>query len=126
MIGFVEIDWNGSIERFRPERPFTICKGLKKFAKGARYDEPKDVVLEQIAEANSKFKLTELQLNFVYQRCQATLGTAIEALGLSNESNVDECVNQWLDQSVSLNDGDDINTLAANIISDLTQKQNNN
>lgn len=88
VIGFVEIDWDGSIERFRSERPFYICKGLNWFADGERYDIPKDEVLMQIAEANRKFKLTELQLNFIYQRRHATLGTAIEALGLSNESNI--------------------------------------
>ena len=122
MFGFVEIDLDGSIERFRSERPFTICKGLKKFAEGARYDDPKEVVLAQIVEANSKFRFTELQLNSVYQNRQATLSAAIEALWLSNETNIDERINRWLDQNVTNHDGEDVNAIAANIISDLIKR----
>ena len=33
-IGFMEIDWDGHIERFPFKRPFYICKGLNCFANG--------------------------------------------------------------------------------------------
>ncbi len=122
MIGFVEVDLGRSVERFRSERPFYICKGLKWFAEGIKYDVPKETVLSQIAETNCKFKFTELQLNSVYQGRQATLCSAIEALGLSNELMVDERINQWLDQTVMSKDGEDVNAVASNIISDLIKK----
>lgn len=119
MIGFVEIDREGVNVRFRLERPFYICKGLKMFAEGVRYDIPKEKALTQIAEAGGKFKLTELQLNLVYKNRQATLNTAIESLGLSSAPNVDERISLWLDQTVTNNEDGDVNSIAAQIISDL-------
>ncbi len=122
-IGFVEIDWDGKIERFSSKRPFHICRSLNWFAHGELYDLPKEVVLEKIIKENSTFKFTEWQLNSVYQNREGILYAAVKALGLSNEPKVDELINRWLDESVSIFDDSDINSTAANIISELIKNQ---
>ncbi len=122
-IGFMEIDWDGHIERFPFKRPFYICKGLNCFANGELYDTQKEVVLDKIIKDNSKFQFTELQLNSLYLSRLGTLFATVEALGLSNLPKVDEYVTQWLDQEMNFEDGDDINSIAADIISDLIKSQ---
>lgn len=122
-IGFEEIDMDGHIERFPFKRPFYICKGLNWFANGELYDIPKKVVLDQIIKSNSKFQFAELQLKSLYQNREATLYAAVEALGLSNRPKVDDSINQWLDHVVSFKNDDDINSMAASIISGLIKKQ---
>lgn len=123
-IGFVEIDWDGKIERFTSKRPFDICRSLNWFAHGELYDLPKEVVLEKIIKENSTFKFTEWQLNSVYQNRQGILYAAVAALGLSNEPKVDESIKRWLDESVPFDDdSSDINSAAVSIISELIKSQ---
>lgn len=123
MIGFVEIDWNGTLERFRSERPFDVCQGLKWFASGIKHDVPKDIVIAQIISQNSKFEFPEWQLDAIYKNREGTLGAAIEALGLLNLPKVDDNINQWLDQTIPYGNGTDINFIAADIISNLINGQ---
>jgi hypothetical protein len=94
------------------------------FAHGELYDLPKEVVIEKIIKENSTFTFAEWQLKSVYQNRQVILYAAVAALGLSSHPKVDESINRWLNESVPFdNDISDINSAAANIISELIKSQ---
>ena len=108
---------------YRTEQAFDICKGLKFFAKGKRYDEPKEISIDRIMNSDKNFKFTPTQANVILTGFRGFLKAALEALGFNNAPNPDELVNEWLDQTESAGI-EDANKLAAYIISKLIQKHN--
>lgn len=103
---------------YRTEQAFNICKGLKFFAQGERYDEPKEIAIEKIINSGKKFKLTPTQANVMLTGFRGLLGAALDALGFSNAPNPDELVNEWLNQAMPDCSGD-ANKLATYIITKL-------
>lgn len=108
---------------YRTEQAFDICKGLKFFAKGKRYDEPKEIAIDRIMNSGKNFKFTPKQANVILTGFRGFLKAALEALGFNNALNPDELVNEWLDQTES-DSSEDANQSAINIISKLIQKHN--
>lgn len=112
-----------SIYPYRTGQAFYICKGLKFFAQGERYDEPKEIAIERIINSGKKFKPTPKQAHVILTGFRGFLKAALDALGLNNAPIPDELVNEWLDQTAP--DGsENINQHAVNIISKLIQKHN--
>lgn len=108
---------------YRTEQAFNICKGLKFFAQGERYDEPKEIAIEKIINSGKKFKFTPTQANVMLTGFRGFLEAALDTLGFSNAPNPDVLVNEWLDQTAP--DGsENINQSVINIISKLIQKHN--
>lgn len=108
---------------YRTGQAFDICKGLKFFAQGERYDEPKEIAIERIINSGRKFKFTPTQANVMLTGFRGFLEAALDVLGLNNAPNQDELVNKWLDQTAP--DGsENINQHAVNIVSILIQKHN--
>lgn len=108
---------------YRTEQAFDICKGLKFFAQGERYDEPKEIAIEKIINSGKKFKFTPTQANVMLTSFRGFLEAALDVLGFSNAPNPDELVNEWLNQTAP--DGsDNINQHAVNIVLILIQKHN--
>lgn len=107
---------------YRTGQAFDICKGLKFFAQGERYDEPKEIAIEKIINSGKKFKFTPTQANVMLTGFRGLLGAALDALGFSSAPNPDELVNEWLDQTVPDSSGN-VNQHAVNIISKLIKKR---
>lgn len=108
---------------YRTEQAFNICKGLKFFAQGESYDEPKEITIEKIINSGKKFKFTPTQANVMLTGFRGFLEAALDVLGFSNAPNPDELVNEWLNQTAP--DGsDNINQHAVNIVLILIQKHN--
>lgn len=101
---------------YRTEQAFDICKGLKFFAQGQRYDEPEDAAIERIINAGKKFKFTNTQALVILTGFKGFLKAALEVLGFNRQPNPDELVNEWLDQTES-DCSRDANKLATDIIS---------
>lgn len=103
---------------YRTEQAFNICKGLKFFAQGQRYDEPEDVAIDRIINSGKKFKFTNKQAHVMLTGFKGFLRAALEVLGFDQAPNPDELVNEWLDQTMPDSSGN-ANKLAADIISKL-------
>ncbi|MCM1071436.1 MAG: hypothetical protein NC301_09000 [Bacteroides sp.] len=108
---------------YRIEGAFNICKGLKFFARGERYDEPWEAAIERIMNSGKKFKFTPKQAHVILTSFRGCLEAALDALGFSNAPNPDELVNEWLNQTEP-DCSEDANQSAMNIISKLIQKHN--
>lgn len=100
---------------YRTEQAFDICKGLKFFAKGEKYEEPTEIAIDRIMNSGKNFKFTPKQANVILTGFRGFLKAALEALGFSNAPNPDELVNEWLDQKAP-DCSDNVNQLAADII----------
>lgn len=107
---------------YRTGQAFDICKGLKFFSQGERYDEPKEIAIEKIINSGKKFKFTPTQANVMLTGFRGLLGAALDALGFSSAPNPDELVNEWLDQTGPDGSGN-VNQHAVNIISKLIKKR---
>lgn len=103
---------------YRTGQAFDICKGLKFFAQGKRYDEPKEIAIEKIINSGKKFKLTPTQANVMLTGFRGFFEAALDALGFSNAPNPDKLVNEWLNQAM-LDCSGDANKLATYIITKL-------
>ena len=108
---------------YKIEHAFNICKGLKFFAQGERYDEPKEIAIAKIIDSGDRFKFTPKQVHNILTSFKSFLETAIDVLGFNNAPNPDLSVNEWLDQTVH-DRSHDVNRHAVNIISELIEKQN--
>lgn len=109
---------------YQTEGAFNICKGLKFFAQGQRYDEPEDVAIDRIINSGKKFKFTKKQAHIILTGFRGFLEAALDAIGFNNAPNHDELVNEWLDQTMPDCSGN-ANKLAADIISKLITKNLN-
>lgn len=107
---------------YRTGQAFDICKGLKFFSQGERYDEPKEIAIEKIINSGKKFKFTPTQANVMLTGFRGLLGAALDALGFSSAPNPDELVNEWLNQTGPDGSGN-VNQHAVNIISKLIKKR---
>ena len=101
---------------YRTGQAFDICKGLKFFSQGERYDKPKEIAIEKIIDSGKKFKFTSKQANVILTGFRGFLEAALDALGFSNAPNPDELVNEWFDQKAP-DCTENVNQLAADIIS---------
>ena len=108
---------------YKIELAFSICKGLKFFAQGERYDEPEEIAIAKIIDSGDRFKFTPKQAHKILTIFKSFLETAIYVLGFNSAPNPDLSVNEWLDQTVP-DSSHDVNRLAVNIISKLIEKQN--
>ena len=107
---------------YKIEEAFDICKGLKFFARGERYDEPEEITIDKIMNSGTRFKYTPMQVHFTFTRFRGFLDTAIDALEFNKAPNIDESVNKWLDQTAP-ESNNDANRLAVDIISKLIKKR---
>lgn len=108
---------------YRTEQAFNICKGLKFFAQGERYDEPKEIAIEKIIHSGKKFKFTPTQANVMLTGFRGFLEAALDALEFNSAPKPDVLMNEWLGQKAP-DSSDNVNQLAADIISKLIQKHN--
>ncbi len=103
---------------YRTEQAFNICKGLKFFAQGERFDEPKEIAIEKIINSGKKFKFTPKQANVMLTGFRAILEGVLDALEFNKAPNPDELVNEWLNQTGPAGI-EEANKLATDIISKL-------
>ncbi len=101
---------------YRTGQAFDLCKGLKFFSHGERYDEPKEIAIEKIIHSGKKFKFTPTQANVMLTGFRGFLEAALDALEFNSAPKPDELMNEWLDQTIP-DDSADVNQLAADIIS---------
>lgn len=112
---------------FKTQRAFDICKGLKFFAQGAKFNMSEEDAIKKILEDGSQsahFKLTRKQAQVFVRGIKGYLRAALEVLGLSLASNPDELVGVWLNQPVS-DDCENADLSALKIISKLLKIDKN-
>lgn len=96
-LGYREIEIKGETVMLRSERPFEICKGLGKFARGCKYEDLNKNNIQEILTANGESNLSFIHSHIAHQSALATTMITIEALGFNNISNVDQQIQECLD-----------------------------
>lgn len=118
-LGWTEVEWDGELVRFRSERAFEVCKGLRLFADGYKYEVDEATEKEQIRRRNPNPHLSAIHVQVIYNSLRSKAGAAIEALGIIGESNIDSQVQAWLDQDVSEHKDTKADEIAITILTEL-------
>lgn len=118
-LGLCEVEINGRKARFRSERAFDICKGLKFFAQGEKYDEPETVAIAKTLEANPL--LTDIQARVLVTGLKGYLQSVVDAMFIDRMQNPDEIIASVLDQKFEIES--DINHAAIEIIKNILKGQ---
>lgn len=116
----VEVEIDGKLIAIRAEEFFEVCKGLNLFAKGERFEEDEQNAVEEILASPGKFPSTRAQARVFYAGIKSAMKVAFEALDLSiRHYTIDECVSDWLDNAVFVNEDADVNMIAAGEIENI-------